>query len=269
MNQSIHRSAMTRSSAPRSARLHRICALGAALAALAAAPGASAQEDAPAAHDGAGTELDGGISFASGVSVGFLRVQELGAVNRFSFIPSFVGLAYVPVAPRVFLRPGLRFGYAGLDQAQFSHGAAIEEHSWQATAELGVQYDAWLVPALSVGGGFNRRDIDFVGRGIWSLVQDGADVLVTYDWKIRTDKPLLRSLSFLLKPVFTANHQWAMAQGQRSLLLELARRHARSGIERALLPAPPGPTRWWPAPVLLLAAAGVMLGYAWLRRRKS
>ena len=109
---------------------------------------------------------------------------------------------------------------------------------------------------------------DFVGRGIWTFTQDGPDVAVTYDWKVRADKPLLRDLSFLMKPIFSLNHHWAMRQGERSLLLELARRHARTDTERALLPAPPGPTRWWPAPALLLAAALVMGVYALSRRKR-
>lgn len=64
---------------------------------------------------------------------------------------------------------------------------------------------------------------DFNGRGIWTLDQDGPNVNVTYDWKIRADKPLLRSLSFLFKPIFSANHRWAMARGEESLKIELAR----------------------------------------------
>lgn len=65
---------------------------------------------------------------------------------------------------------------------------------------------------------------DFVGRGIWKFKQDGNYVNMTFDWQIRADKPLLRYLSFLLKPLFSANHRWAMAQGERSLRAELARR---------------------------------------------
>ncbi len=83
---------------------------------------------------------------------------------------------------------------------------------------------------------------DFVGRGIWILTQDGPSVDVTYDWKIVVAKPLLRRLSFLFKPIFAANHQWAMAMGERSLLLEVARRHASTPEERAAVPAPPPPT---------------------------
>src|SRR5207244_468559 len=37
---------------------------------------------------------------------------------------------------------------------------------------------------------------DFNGRGVWTLEQDGGWVDVTYDWRIRVDKPLLNALSF-------------------------------------------------------------------------
>jgi hypothetical protein len=83
---------------------------------------------------------------------------------------------------------------------------------------------------------------DFVGRGIWTLVQDGEWLNVTYDWKIQAAKPLLRTLSPLLKPIFEANHLWAMRKGEESLKLELERRHAKTSEEKARIPAPPPPT---------------------------
>jgi hypothetical protein len=83
---------------------------------------------------------------------------------------------------------------------------------------------------------------DFVGQGIWTFEQDGKHVNIIYDWSIHADKPLLRYLSFIMKPLFAANHRWAMAKGEESLHLELARRHARTTEERARIPAPPPPT---------------------------
>lgn len=65
---------------------------------------------------------------------------------------------------------------------------------------------------------------DFEGTGVWTLVQDNDIADITYDWKIRAEKPLLRYLSFLLKPLFAANHRWAMARGEESLRAELKRR---------------------------------------------
>jgi hypothetical protein len=65
---------------------------------------------------------------------------------------------------------------------------------------------------------------DFEGRGQWTFEPDGRFVNITYAWRIRAEKPLLPYLSFLLKPVFSANHRWAMARGEESLKAELGRR---------------------------------------------
>ena len=104
-----------------------------------------------------------------------------------------------------------------------------------------------------------RATGDFGGRGSWSLEQRGGVVEVTFDWKLTADKPLLRNLSFLLKPAFAANHRWAMARGQESLELELLRRRARTLEERGLIPGPRGPARtpalWLGLGVILLLGA--------------
>jgi hypothetical protein len=110
---------------------------------------------------------------------------------------------------------------------------------------------------------------DFDGRGEWTFEQDGAFVDATYDWRLRAEKPLLRDLSFLLKPVFEANHRWAMARGEESLVLELARRRATSDAARAQVPPPPGPVTY--AGVALLAGAaaiGGTLAYLLVRSRR-
>jgi hypothetical protein len=91
--------------------------------------------------------------------------------------------------------------------------------------------------------GFSLRAFgDFEGTGVWAFEQDGEFVKITYDWRIRADKPLLKALSFLLKPVFSANHRWAMSRGLESLKLELARRRALTPEEAEKIPSPPGPT---------------------------
>jgi hypothetical protein len=93
---------------------------------------------------------------------------------------------------------------------------------------------------------------DFVGRGIWTFVQENDQesnwTRMTYDWKIEANKPLLRRFSAFFKPIFSMNHEWAMHNGEISLALELRRRHAR-GSEAATLPPPPpatpnNPVRW-------------------------
>jgi hypothetical protein len=82
---------------------------------------------------------------------------------------------------------------------------------------------------------------DLEGTGIWIFEQDGAHVNVTYDWTIRANKPIVRSLSFLLKPIFRSNHNWTMKRGEESLKLELLRRRARTSEEAARIPPPPRP----------------------------
>jgi hypothetical protein len=83
---------------------------------------------------------------------------------------------------------------------------------------------------------------DFVGRGEWTFTQDGEFVNITYDWRVSAEKPILRYLSFIMKPIFSANHEWAMRKGEESLKLELQRRHARTPSERAAVPPPPATT---------------------------
>ena len=100
---------------------------------------------------------------------------------------------------------------------------------------------------------------DFDGRGIWTFVQDGPWVNIIYDWRISAEKSLLRYLSFLIKPIFAANHRWAMAKGEESLCLEIARRHAATFEERALVPAPPSATTSSSISVLLDFAGGMLL----------
>jgi len=80
---------------------------------------------------------------------------------------------------------------------------------------------------------------DFQGTGEWSIVPDGEHVDVTFDWKLEAEKPLLRYLTFLLRPAFEANHRWAMEQGRRSLELELARYRSNTVEEINTVPPPP------------------------------
>lgn len=75
---------------------------------------------------------------------------------------------------------------------------------------------------------------------------------------------MLSQLTFLLKPVYSANHRWAMARGEESLKLELARRHAQTPEAAAQVPPPQGPASWrtFLIPVAALGTLAVDLAYA-------
>ena len=100
---------------------------------------------------------------------------------------------------------------------------------------------------------------DLAGSGDWTFEQDGAWTAITYDWRVRAEKPLLRLLSPLLRPLLEYNHRWAMARGEESLRLELSRRRCATPSERVRIPAPPPPTRVSP---LTLLASGLAVGAA-------
>ena len=114
---------------------------------------------------------------------------------------------------------------------------------------------------------------DFVGRGVWTFVQEGAWVDVTFDWRLSVEKTGAKQLSALLKPIFSANHRWAMRRGEESLKLELARRRGKAaGPANAAGPSGPTFTSRWP---ILVGAVAVLLGVvalagalARLRRRR-
>lgn len=101
---------------------------------------------------------------------------------------------------------------------------------------------------------------DFEGRGEWTLRQDGPWVDARFDWRIGARKPLLRRWSFLLRPVFSANHGWAMERGEESLQIELDRRNGKSDRE----PPPPAPI--WPWRALVV---GTVIVSAWVLARRA
>jgi len=93
-------------------------------------------------------------------------------------------------------------------------------------------------------------DGDFIGVGIWTLESvagpddpGGPATTVTYDWTVIAEKGVLKRFSGVMKPIFSANHHWAMRRGEESLRLEIARRHGASDpAVAAMIPPPPGPT---------------------------
>ena len=58
---------------------------------------------------------------------------------------------------------------------------------------------------------------DLSGTGTWRLTPTKAGTRVTFEWIVQADKPLLRLLSPLVKPVLAENHRWTMRQGEAAL----------------------------------------------------
>ena len=108
---------------------------------------------------------------------------------------------------------------------------------------------------------------DFEGEGDWRFYQVGDSVEVVFRWSVRIEKPVVRWLSALLKPVFVLDHNWAMARGLESLRLELMRRRSGGASAAATVPRPPQPAK--AGLPLLLGAVGLTGMLLWALRSRG
>jgi hypothetical protein len=63
-------------------------------------------------------------------------------------------------------------------------------------------------------------------EGCWCAVfsREGAGTRVDITWEVTVHKPLVRDLSWLLKPLFAWNHRWTTEIGEDGLIAYLAAR---------------------------------------------
>lgn len=125
------------------------------------------------------------------------------------------------------LEPGDRYGF-GTVACVCSRGWLSQLLLWQfgiveARYPFGFIVEAWG---------------DISGRGNVTIQPDEPWANVTFDWTIRVDHPVLRLMSFAVKPVVQLNHRWVMQSGEEYLSRELARRRAASSEKRS-------PTAFW------------------------
>jgi quercetin dioxygenase-like cupin family protein/uncharacterized protein YndB with AHSA1/START domain len=58
---------------------------------------------------------------------------------------------------------------------------------------------------------------DLRGRGTWTLTPTAVGTHVRFDWQVHADRPLLRALTPLLRPLLRWNHKWAIARAKEGL----------------------------------------------------
>jgi uncharacterized protein YndB with AHSA1/START domain len=58
---------------------------------------------------------------------------------------------------------------------------------------------------------------DLTGKGVWTLTPRDGKVHVHFDWRVIADRPLLRYLSPVLRPVFRWNHNWSVKRAIEGL----------------------------------------------------
>jgi hypothetical protein len=64
---------------------------------------------------------------------------------------------------------------------------------------------------------------DFTGGGEWTFERADGGAFATLDWRPIVEKPLVRHLTPLLRPLFAKNHYWTMDRGEEHIV-ELVRR---------------------------------------------
>jgi uncharacterized protein YndB with AHSA1/START domain len=73
-----------------------------------------------------------------------------------------------------------------------------------------VTYERPRVLAADVTG-------DLRGHGKWTLTPQDGSTHVRFDWQVIADRPLLRRLTPILRPLFRSNHTWAIARAKEGL----------------------------------------------------
>jgi uncharacterized protein YndB with AHSA1/START domain len=58
---------------------------------------------------------------------------------------------------------------------------------------------------------------DLTGRGVWKLTPSDGKVHIRFEWRVIADRPLLRYLTPVLRPVFRWNHNWSIARAREGL----------------------------------------------------
>jgi len=67
---------------------------------------------------------------------------------------------------------------------------------------------------------------DLRGRGLWTLTPRDGGTDVQFDWRVYADKPIVKTLTPVLRPLFRWNHAWAIARAREGLEPYARRRSA-------------------------------------------
>jgi uncharacterized protein YndB with AHSA1/START domain len=58
---------------------------------------------------------------------------------------------------------------------------------------------------------------DLSGSGVWTLSPRDGKVRIRFDWTVFADRPLLRVLTPIARPIFRWNHNWSVERAREGL----------------------------------------------------
>jgi hypothetical protein len=97
----------------------------------------------------------------------------------------------------------------------------IRRYTWKAALPYTLSFSMQLTEkqdlSLLKGIAFGKLE----GDGTWHFSHDNGITKVQYNWNVKTNKPWMNYLAFLLKPLFQLNHNIVMKWGAVSLARKL------------------------------------------------
>ena len=89
-----------------------------------------------------------------------------------------------------------------------------------------LRWEAQIVEADAPNGFSITMTGDFVGTGAWSFEAADGGTNAVFDFRPRVEKPIVKYLTPVLRPLFRWNHGWAMKRGQEGVLTLFANAEA-------------------------------------------
>lgn len=100
-------------------------------------------------------------------------------------------------------------GPPGVGRISKQHFKGRLPYTLRTTSEI-IRYEPPHEFEVSVVG-------DLTGRGVWTLTPSNGAVHIRFDWRVIADRPLLRFLTPLLRPLFRWNHSWSIKRAIEGL----------------------------------------------------
>jgi hypothetical protein len=105
-----------------------------------------------------------------------------------------------------------------LDHGDASGLGAKHRVSWTSRLPYRVNLETVVVETQAEQLIRLRAEGDVQGEGCWRLRDaEGGGCSAEYTWRVAVDKPWMRALAPLLRPVFAWNHNAVMDEGERGL----------------------------------------------------
>lgn len=108
-------------------------------------------------------EAQSSALLAAGFSLGLAKRQDYGDSSFFRFTPELLVHSYYGLSSEFYLRPGARFSYAWT-QPEMPKSLQVREKDFGYSAELGVLYESYVVPSVTLGIGAISRSVTLITK---------------------------------------------------------------------------------------------------------